>query len=86
MNETERQTLADTIDLTVTLVARFSEQQRRTKALESLLCRIPEIQKAYQTEFAKADDRGEYQYENLLAAAQRLAAARDRLRTVGKVG
>ena len=85
MNENERQTLVETIDLTLVLAERLSALNRKTTALERLVCRDPDLQKAYQTEFAEADDRGEQSYEEILAAARKLAVSKDRLRTTGTV-
>jgi len=85
MNDTERQALIDAIDLTLALAERLAALNRKATALERLVCRNSELQKAYQTEFAEADDRGEKEYERMIAAARKLAATKDSLRTMGTV-
>ena len=84
MNEIERQTLADVIELTVSLSGLTVELRRRVKALESLL--LQPKSSAYQTRFVEADERGETLYEGILALTQKLAVAKDRLRTADKIG
>ena len=77
MNPNERKTLIDAIDLTVSCAGLIAALRREVRTLESLV--PPEKRKEFRTAFADVDERGESPYENLLAAAQKLTAAKDQL-------
>jgi hypothetical protein len=83
MNEKERQTLADTIDLALSLARLTIELRQRVKALENLLLQPNTSQP--QVEIAEANERGGRLYEDILAATDKLSAAQDLFRNDGSI-